>query len=300
MLTLALPPQNVPIFSGFDYVTVDAARRRVYAAHTGAKALLVVDADTGKVVGQVKTGPMHGVVVDDATGHVYTGNGTNLTVSEVDPVAQKVLRSVNLGAVIDSLAYDPANGHLYADEDEGTRMFVIDSKEMKLLKTITVPGRKPEYLAVDPQTHDVYQNLDSEAEIAVIDPASLEIKRYIKTPELTHNHPLQFDRTFRLIVVAGLNGVMSSYTPDGKKLAQIPVPRFDQCDLDQSQHILACGGDGGVTRVQLARDGGLRVLDTTPVGPLIHNAGIDPTTHAVFAPYATVDGSGDYIAKFNP
>jgi hypothetical protein len=28
------PPQPVPILSGFDYVTVDPVRRRVYAAHT--------------------------------------------------------------------------------------------------------------------------------------------------------------------------------------------------------------------------------------------------------------------------
>jgi DNA-binding beta-propeller fold protein YncE len=300
VLTPALPPQNVPIFSGFDYVTVDAARRRVYAAHTGAKALLIVDADSGKVIGQVKTGPMHGVAVADATGHVFTGNGTNLTVSEVDPVALKVLRSVKVGGVIDALAYDPSNGHLYADEDEGTRVFVIDEASLTLLKTITIPGRKPEYLAVDPQTHDVYQNIDSEAEIAVIDPGTLEIKRFIKTPELAHNHPLQFDHTYREIVVAGLNGVMSSYTPDGKKLSQIPVPKFDQCDLDQGQHILACGGDGGVTRVQLAANGALRVLDTTPVAPLIHNAGIDAATHAIFAPYASADGSGDYISKFVP
>jgi DNA-binding beta-propeller fold protein YncE len=200
MLTLALPPQPAAIFSGFDYVTVDAARRRVYAAHTGAKALLIADADTGKILGQVKTGPMHGVAVDDATGHVFTGNGTNLTVSEIDPVAQKVLRSVQVGGVIDALAYDPANGHP----------------------------------AVDPQTHDVYQNIDSESEIAVIDPVTLEIKRFIKTPELQHNHPLQFDRTYRIIVVAGLNGVMSSYTPAGDKLSQIAVPKFDQCDLDQT------------------------------------------------------------------
>jgi hypothetical protein len=64
--------------------------------------------------------------------------------------------------------------------------------------------------------------------------------------------------------------------------------------------VLACGGDGGVTRVQLERSGALRIIDTTPVGPLIHNAGIDPTTHAVFAPYATPDGSGDFIATFKP
>ena len=300
MISLALPPQPVPIFSGFDYVTVDASRRRVYAAHTGAKALLIVDADSGKVVGQVKTGPMHGVAVDDATGHVYTGNGTNNTVSEIDPVAQKVLRSADVPGAIDSLTYDSFTGHIYADEDDGTRIFILDAETMKLLKTITIDGHKPEYLAVDPVTHEVYQNIDSSAEIAVIDPVRMEITRTIKTPELTHNHPLQFDHAFRLIVVAGLNGVMSVYTPEGKKLSQLAVPKFDQCDLDQSQHVLACGGDGGMTRVQLTRSGTLSIIDTVQIGPLVHNAGIDPTTHAVFVPYATPDGDGDYVAKYVP
>ena len=70
MLTAALPPQPVPVFSGFDYVTIDAQRRRVYAAHGGSKALLIADADSGKVLGQVRVGPMAGSAIDPATGHV--------------------------------------------------------------------------------------------------------------------------------------------------------------------------------------------------------------------------------------
>ena len=56
----ATPPQPVPIFSGFDYVTVDAARGRVYAAHSASQALTIVDAATGKVLGQDTVGPLHG------------------------------------------------------------------------------------------------------------------------------------------------------------------------------------------------------------------------------------------------
>ena len=37
-------------YSGFDYVTIDAVNRRVYAAHGGSGRLLVADADTGKVI----------------------------------------------------------------------------------------------------------------------------------------------------------------------------------------------------------------------------------------------------------
>ncbi len=250
MLTPIAPPQPVPVFSGFDYVTVDAQRRRVYAAHGGARALLVVDADSGKVVGQVRTGPMHGVAVDPATGHVFTGNGDADTVSEVDPVALKVLRSVNVGGTIDAIAYDPGNHHIYADEDDGTHVYVVDAASFKLVKTIVVPGHKPEYLAIDPVTHDVYQNIDDLAEIAVIDPARLDVARTIQTPELQHNHPLQYDAKLGQIIVAG-GGTMSAYTPAGRKIGSIAVGRFDQCSLDPSQDVLACAGGGAIVRFQL-------------------------------------------------
>ena len=106
-ITAAAPPQQVPVFGGFDYVTVDAVHRRVYAAHGGSQALLIVDADTGKM-SQVRVGPMHGVAFDPASGHVFTGNGDDKSISEVDPETKKVLRSVDLPGLIDAIArYGP-------------------------------------------------------------------------------------------------------------------------------------------------------------------------------------------------
>ena len=137
----AIPPQRVPIDSGFDYVTVDAQRRRVYAAHTGSQALLIVDADTGHILGQVKVGPLHGVAVDPATGHVFTGDGESRTVSEVDPESKAVLRSAAVDGNVDAIAYDPSNGHIYADEDDGTRIFVVDAKTMKAIGTVAAKRR---------------------------------------------------------------------------------------------------------------------------------------------------------------
>jgi DNA-binding beta-propeller fold protein YncE len=299
MLTPAAPPQAVPVFSGFDYVTVDAQRRRVYAAHGGSRALLVVDADTGKIVGQARVGPMHGVAVEPTTGHVFTGNGDSDTLSEVDPTSLKVLRSVDVPGAIDAIAYDRANGHIYADEDDGTHVFVVDAKTFKMIKSITIPGHKPEYIAVNPATHEVYQNIDNTSEIAVIDPTSLSVKRTISTPEIKHNHPLQFDVEYQQIVIAGTD-MMSAYSPDGKKLGSTTVSKFDQCDLDPTQHILACAGDGGVTRIQLTRGGAPKVLDTVPVNAGVHTDAIDPKTHAVWTVWSVRDGSGDFVQRFNP
>lgn len=298
MLIPALPPQPVPVYSAFDYVTVDAQRRRVYAAHGGSQRLLVVDADSGKVAGQVRVGPAHGVAVNPANGHVFTGAGDG-TVSEVDPVALKVVNHVDVGAPVDAIAFDPSNGRIYADEDDGTRIFVVDASTFRLIKTIAIPGHKPEYLAIDPQTHDVYQNIDSDSEIAVIAAGPMAVTRTIKTPEIAHNHPLQYDPQVGQIVVAG-GGVMSAYAPGGRKLGQTAAGRFDQCDLDPAQHVLACAGDGGVTRFALQRDAAPRLLDKTPVDPGVHTVAIDPVSHAVFVVWSDRDGKGDFVQKFTP
>jgi glutamine cyclotransferase len=298
VLTPAAPPQPVPVYSGFDYVTVDAQRHRVYAAHGGSQRLLIVDADSGKVVGQVRVGQVHGVAVDPVTGHVFTGNGDN-TVVEVDPVALKVVNRLEVAGSVDAIAYDPSNGRIYADEDDGSRIFVVDAKTFKLVKTIAIPGHKPEYLAINPKTHEVYQNIDSDSEIAVIDPATMAVSRTIPTPEIKHNHPLQYDAQYDEIVIAG-GGVMSAYTPAGKKLGELAVGRFDQCDLDQTQHVLACAGDGGVTRFQLQRGAAPKLLDKIAVDPGVHTTAIDPATHAVFAVWGDRDGKGDFVQKFVP
>jgi DNA-binding beta-propeller fold protein YncE len=306
MLTPALPPQPVPVFSGFDYVTIDAQRRRVYAAHGGSKALLVVDADSGKVVGQVRVGPMAGSAVDPATGHVFTGNGDGDSLSEVDPVTLKVLRSVDVSGPVDAIAYDPANGHIYGDEDDGTHLFIIDAKSFKLIKTLVIPGHKPEFLTIDPETHELYQNIDDLSEIAVIDPVTLTVKRTIQTPEVKANHPLQYDPDFKQLVVGGTNatnpdaGIMSAYTREGQKIGSIATARFDQCNLDRSQHIMACAGGGGITRIQLKAGAAPAIIDTTPVNAGVHTTAIDPTTHAVFTVWSNRDGSGDFVQKFTP
>lgn len=300
MLTPSLPPQPVPVFSGFDYVTVDAQRRRIYAAHGGSRALLIVDADSGKVLGQVRVGPMAGVAVDAATGHVFTGNGEGNSISEVDPVAMTVVRTVAVSGPVDAIAYDPSTARIYGDEDDGTHIFVVDAKSFKLLKTLTIPGHKPEYLAVDQQTHEIYQNIDDLSEVAVINPISLTVTRTIPTPEIKGNHPLQYDAEYHQIVVAGTNGVMSAYTRAGKKIGSVSVPRFDQCSLDQSQHVLACAGGGGVTRLRLKPDAAPEIIDTTTVNPGVHTTAVDPSTHAVFTVWSNRDGTGDFVQKFAP
>jgi hypothetical protein len=290
------PPQPVPIYSGFDYVTVDAAHRRVYAAHSASGALLVVDADSGSVIGQVRTGPIHGVAVDPATGHVFTGS-SEMSVGEVDPATLKVVREVDVDGPVDAIAYDPGTGRIYADEDNGTRIFVIDAATFKVTSTITIPGHKPEFLAVDPADHDLYQNIADLGEYVEIDRDTLKVKKTVSTPELTSNHPLQYDAGYKHVLVGGKNGVLSTYDDHGKLLSQTPVQlNIDQCNLDPASHVLACAGGGKLTAVRANADGTATMLGEADMPKGVHTVAIDSATGHFWVVWAAPNG--DFVQAY--
>ena len=292
-MLVALPPQAVPIVGRFDYVATDPMRGRVYAAHTGSETLLVVDAQTG-AVSQVSVGPMHGVAVDPADGSVYTGNGTDQTIDKVDPVAKKVVATVGVPGNVDGIVYDPVLHRLYADEDGGPHLWVIDTVSMKLVATVKLPSNDPESMAIDPTTHLVYQNLNDSDSIAVIDPKSLKVMKTIKTPQILHNHPLVFSPQLDQLVVGGKNGVMSAYSPSGKRFGDGKVqPNIDQCSLGQSGEIEVCAGAGIVTLVRLARSGAPVVIAKIDTKRDVHTVGIDEAHNRVWIVYAAQNG--DFI-----
>ena len=293
-----MPPQSVPIFSGFDYVAVDAVHRRVFAAHTASEALLIVDADTGHVLGQVKVGPLHGVAVDPKNGHVYTGDGESQTVSEVDPETKTVLRSADVDGKVDAIAYDPVNERIYADEDDGTRVFVIDAKTMKSIGTIALPGHKPEYLTVDPKTHALYQNIADLSEVVVIDPQTLKVTKTIATPEIKGNHPLQYDPASGHLLVGGQNGVLAAYDTSGKLVGKTQIqPRVDQCTLDRPSHLIACAGSGMLTVLRDNPKGAPTIVAQAVVPPETHTTAIDGKNGAVWVVWPQADG--DFVQSFS-
>ena len=189
---IAAPPVRVPVFSGFDYMTVDEARHRAYAAHTRSNRLLIVDTLGGAIAGQVDVGPMHGVAVDPQSGDVFTGNGTDDSLSRVDVAAMKVIASVSVPGHIDAIAYDPARQRIYADQAGGGNVYVVDAATMKPIATLTMPASKLESPAVDPKTGTFYQNLANGGGFAIVDPQTLRVSNVIRTPELENNHALVF------------------------------------------------------------------------------------------------------------
>lgn len=297
-ISIAAPPQRVAIYSGFDYVAVDESRGRMYAAHTASKRLLIVDTKKGRVLAQVDVGPMHGIAIDPRSGMVFTGNGTDQTVSKVDPSTQRVAGSVDVPGSVDAMVFDPARNRIYADQDGGASVYVIDATTMKLIGTITMPADDLESPAVDPVTGILYQNLANGGGFAVVDPASLKIVNVVKTPQLTDNHPLIFSVAANQVVVGGENGILSAYSPDGTHVGDARVqPHIDQCSTGSRGDLVVCAGRGVVTIVAVRTGAAPEVvgrIDTGHAG--LHTVGIDQTTDDIWVVYS--DARGDWVQRF--
>ncbi len=287
---------QVPGKGYYDYFTADGKRRRIYAAHSGARELVVIDADSKRVLRTVRVGPLHGVAVNPENGHVFTGNGTDKSVSEVDPVAGRVLRTVRVGGPVDAIAYDPATKHIYADEDDGSHLYVIDARSMTLLKTLTLPAKKLEYLAVNPRTHTLYQNLTDVREIAAIDGTTLSVKRVMPTPLLKGNHPLIFDAADDAIIDIGENGKLGVYSTQGKLLHQANFPgKVDQCSFSARRRLLACFGTS-LTLFSIRAGGTPLLIGQRKIARGMHTGTFDPRNGNIWVGWP--EGGRSYAQAF--
>ncbi|MGA8534726.1 MAG: hypothetical protein WB615_11500 [Candidatus Tumulicola sp.] len=298
-LILAAPPEPVPVFGGFDYVAIDEAHHRALAAHTRSQRLLIVDERGAAPPGQVGVGPMHGVAVDPLTGDVFTGNGTDDTVSKVDPVAMRVLASVAVPGHVDAIAYDAVRRRIYADQSGGADVYVIDAASMKLLGAIAMPADRLESPSVDPKTGTLYQNLENGGGFAAIDPATMQVIKVVKTPELQDNHALVFAPGANQVAVAGVNGVLSAYAPDGTLAGTVAVqPHIDQCGTGSKGLLVACAGRGIISVVAMRSDAAPQVVARLDTGhPGIHTVGIDESTNDVWVVWS--DASGDWVQRLS-
>src|SRR5579871_1097674 len=92
---------------GWDYLTVDAAARRLYISR--GTHVIVLDSDSGKAVGDIADTPgVHGIAIAADLGRGFVSNGREGTVSVFDLKTLATSSKVKVGDNPDAILYDPA------------------------------------------------------------------------------------------------------------------------------------------------------------------------------------------------
>jgi DNA-binding beta-propeller fold protein YncE len=282
----------------FDYMTVDASTRRVFASHPGAKSLVVFDIRKNEVKQIDLQTEVNGVAIDPNDNKFFTAGG-GAKVFDFNRKTLKQQGEIDLDGPGDSICFVPDNDTLYIDNDDGTKIWAVDGKTDKLTATIAIAGA-PEYMAYSPSAKQLYQNIKTTDQIQVIDTTTNTVIATWATTPATKPHGLVYDPVSNRLFSAGKNNTLAVIdAASGKVLSSIPLASAtDQIAFDSKLRRIYAPGGGFITVVGVSNDGTATVMGQVAVNAKAHTLAVDPNTNTVWISYP--DGDTCYLQPLTP
>jgi YVTN family beta-propeller protein len=267
---------------GWDYLTVDAAAKRLYVSH--ATKIVVIDTVTEKVIGEITNTPgVHGIALAPELNRGLVTCGRENKAALVDLATLQTLTKVETGMNPDSMLYEPGRQEFYTINGHGSSATVIDAKTGKVVATIPLDGR-PEFCAADAQAGLVFINLEDKSEVAVIEAKTHAVKN--RWPVAPGEEPsgMAFDeKNHRLFLGCGNQKMVMLDSTTGKLLASVPIgDGVDANAFDPGTGLaFASCGEGTVT---IAKEDGdkLMLVQTLPTEKSARTMALDPATHKIY------------------
>ena len=267
---------------GWDYLTVDAAARRLYISR--ATHVMVVDADSGKSVGDIADTPgVHGIALAPELGRGFVSNGREGTVSIFDPKTLATNSRVKVGDNPDAILYDSATKRVFAFNGKSQDATALDAAKGTVLGTIKLGGR-PEFAASDGKG-EIFVNIEDKSELLAIDPNKLEVKTRWPLAPCTEPSGLALDRKNRRLFVGCDNKMMAVVNADnGKVITTLPIGEgvdatwFD----DETNLAFASCGEGVLTVVREESPDKFSVAENVPTQQGARTMALDSKTHNVW------------------
>jgi len=274
---------------GWDYLSVDSAAQRLYVSH--ATQVVVIDLAKEAVVGEITNTPgVHGLAVAPDLGRGLVTCGRENQAALVDLKTREILSKVDTGANPDGMLYEPGRQEFYAFNGRGQSATVIDARTQKVVATIPLGG-KPEFAQADAKAGLVFDNLEDQSEVAVIDTKTHSVtNRWPIAPGEEASGMALDEKNHRLFLGCGNQRMVMLDSTSGKVLASVPIGGgVDANAFDPATQLaFASCGDGTVT---IAHEEGdtLTVVQTLPTEKGARTMTIDPATHKIYLASAKFD-----------
>jgi DNA-binding beta-propeller fold protein YncE len=270
---------------GWDYLTVDADARRLYIARSNR--VMVVDADTGKLVGEVPgLDDAHGVAIVKDQGMGFATSGKSGEVIAFDLKSLKTLKRIKAGENPDALLYDPASKRILAFNGKSHTMTAIDANKMNVLATLALPG-KPEFTVSDGAGR-VFVNLEDQSELLAIDPALLKtLGRYSLKP-CEEPTGLSMDQASKRLIVGCGNQLAAIVNADTGSVSQTfkVGDGVDATAFDPKRNLAFISAGEGRLTILSEDQSGFHVLQDLATVKGARTLAVDAKTGRVFLPVA--------------
>jgi DNA-binding beta-propeller fold protein YncE len=287
---IAIPPGAKP---GFDHADVFARDRRMYVAHTGADRIEVLDCETRSYLRALpaELPGIAGVLIDEKHDLLFSSDRGAKRVSVFRCSDEQLLGQVEVGPHPNGLAYDRERQHLYSFNlgeplGENCTASVVELDSMRVIAELPLPGR-PRWAVYEPERDSVYANIQTPAQIAVIDCERAAIVRTLDVPS-EGPHGLWLDAG-RLFCAADGGALVVLDRDSGEMIASLPLPGVPDVvmhDRELRRLYIAIGDPGLVCSFDSEH---LKPLETVETEQGAHTSGWDPVERCL---YVFCPGSG--------
>ncbi|MDU6432377.1 MAG: YncE family protein [Pantoea sp.] len=178
-------------------IAVDVKTDRVYVTGIGPQSVVwVVDGKTLRLISVVpNTGKMGtGLAVDSERQKLYVTNGDGELVTintRTNAIEKRQKIDGDNAHFFLNIALDTQGQRAFLSDAKQPQVLVIDLRDQKVIQSIAVP----ESLAVlfNPHSNALYVTHRKAGEVSIIDAASYQVKRTVKTPGLPNSLALSAD-----------------------------------------------------------------------------------------------------------
>jgi DNA-binding beta-propeller fold protein YncE len=282
---------------GWDYLSVDAAGRRLYVSH-GTK-VVVIDIDKDAVVGEIADTPgVHGLAVASELKRGFTSNGRENKAGIVDLETLKTLAQVDTGQNPDGMLFEPGQQEVYMFNGRGRSATVFEAASGKVVATIPLSG-KPEFAAADPQAGRVYNNIEDKNEVAVIDTKTHQVVATWPIAPGEEASGMAIDLAHhRLFLGCGNKLMVMMDSTTGKVVASVPIGEgVDANAFDPgTQLAFSSCGSGTVTIAKEEAPDKLTVVQTLTTELRARTMTLDPKTHKIYLASAKFEAQPEPVA----
>ncbi len=276
---------------GWDYLAIDPDARRVYVTHF--QKIEVLDADSGKAVGQITNTPgVHGIALVKTLGKGFTSNGKADTVSVIDLKTLGHVAEIKVGKKPDAITYDPITDRVFVSNGDSDDLTVIDATAAKVVGTVALGGA-PEYSAVDGKG-TLWVNLEDKNSFVTVDIKALKATKTTPIAGCEEPASMALDPANRRLFIGCKNNLLAVVDADsGKVVKTLAIgEHVDATIFDQANNLIfASTGDGFLTIVRQDSANEYTIIDNVKTMRGAKTIAFDPKTGKLFS--ATVENVPD-------
>jgi DNA-binding beta-propeller fold protein YncE len=272
----------------WDYLTVDPDAHRLYVSHQ--TQVEVVDLDSEQPVGKVTDlNGVHGIAIAAKLGRGFITNGQSSTVTIFDLKTLQHLGEVPAGKSPDGVLFDSTSGRVFAFNHHGDNVTVFGASDGKIAGTIELGG-EPEF-PVNDEKGSVWVNLENKSTLVRIDAQSLQVTGHWQTAPCVEPASMAIDREHRRLFIGCGNQVMAVADADiGKIITTLPIGvHVDATAFDPGTGLIFNANNGSVTIIRQDSADQYSAVETVTTKLKANTLAVDPKTHKVYLPSATVE-----------